>query len=67
MKLVYSLQAAGASVITVHGRTKEEKGHHVKECNWDIDHELMVDAKIIGYVEHDPDFDYEVLHWQGRK
>ena len=36
MKLVYSLQAAGASVITIHGRTKEEKGHHVKECNWDI-------------------------------
>tara|TARA_Y100001937_G_scaffold126608_1_gene196291 strand:- start:1660 stop:1848 length:189 start_codon:yes stop_codon:yes gene_type:complete len=33
-----------------------------KECNWDMDHELMVDAKIIGYVEHDPDFDYEVLH-----
>ena len=33
-----------------------------KECAWDIDHELMLDAKIIGYVEHNPDFDYEVLH-----
>ena len=33
-----------------------------KECAWDMDHELMLDAKIIGYVEHNPDFDYEVLH-----
>jgi|TARA_R110001606_G_scaffold359533_1_gene511392 hypothetical protein len=33
-----------------------------KDCDWDIDHELMLDGKIIGYVEHDPDFDYEILH-----
>ena len=33
-----------------------------KECEWDIDHELLLDGKIIGYVEHNPEFDYEVLH-----
>tara|TARA_X000001388_G_scaffold19898_1_gene13165 strand:- start:3122 stop:3319 length:198 start_codon:yes stop_codon:yes gene_type:complete len=33
-----------------------------RDCEWDIDHDLLVDAKIIGYVEHDPEFDYEVLH-----
>tara|TARA_B100001250_G_C19795258_1_gene788419 strand:- start:1282 stop:1446 length:165 start_codon:yes stop_codon:yes gene_type:complete len=33
-----------------------------RECEWDIEHELMTDAKIIGYVEHNPDFDYNVLH-----
>ena len=33
-----------------------------KECAWDIDHENIIDAKIVGYVEHDPEFDHEVLH-----
>jgi len=33
-----------------------------KECEWDIDHELLLDGKIIGFVEHNPEFDYEVLH-----
>merc|ERR1719482_1046610 len=36
MRLVYSLEAAGASAICVHGRTKEEKGQHVREVDWDI-------------------------------
>ena len=27
-----------------------------KECHWDIDHETITDAKIVGYVEHDPEF-----------
>ena len=33
-----------------------------RECDWDIEHETIIDAKIVGYVEHDPEFDYEVLH-----
>ena len=33
-----------------------------RECHWDIDHETIIDAKIVGYVEHDPEFDDEVLH-----
>ena len=33
-----------------------------RDCHWDIDHETIIDAKIVGYVEHDPEFDYEVLH-----
>ena len=33
-----------------------------KECEWDLDHELLIDAQITGYVEHNPEFDYEVLH-----
>ena len=28
-----------------------------RECHWDIDHETIIDAKIVGYVEHDPEFD----------
>jgi hypothetical protein len=32
-----------------------------RECYWDIDHENIIDAKIVGYVEHDPEFDHEVL------
>ena len=34
----------------------------VQKNDWDIDHPSIVDAKIVGYVEHDPEFDYEVLH-----
>ena len=33
-----------------------------RDCERDIAHDLLVDAKIIGYVEHNPEFDYEVLH-----
>ena len=34
-----------------------------RECDWDIEHDTIIDAKIIGYVEHDPEFDYEGLHY----
>ena len=33
-----------------------------RECHWDIEHHDIIDAKIVGYVEHDPEFDHEVLH-----
>mmetsp|Transcript_15976 Transcript_15976/g.16573 ORF Transcript_15976/g.16573 Transcript_15976/m.16573 type:complete len:439 (+) Transcript_15976:17-1333(+) len=33
--LVQDLEKAGAKVIAVHGRTKEEKGQFVKECNYE--------------------------------
>lgn len=33
--LVKDLEKAGAKVITIHGRTKEEKGQKVRECNWE--------------------------------
>lgn len=35
LNLASSLQAAGCSVITLHGRTKEMKGQMVRECDWD--------------------------------
>ena len=34
----------------------------LRENDWDIEHDTIIDAKIVGYVEHDPEFDYEVLH-----
>jgi len=35
-----------------------------RECSWDIEHETIIDANIVGYVEYDPEFDYEVLHYR---
>jgi len=35
LNLASSLEAAGASVITLHGRTKEQKGQSTGECDWD--------------------------------
>eukprot|EP01031_Cornospumella_fuschlensis_P041422 gene41422-50542_t len=34
IKLLETLANAGASALTVHGRTREEKGHRVREANW---------------------------------
>eukprot|EP00923_Selenidium_pygospionis_P025562 GHVN01045118.1.p1 GENE.GHVN01045118.1~~GHVN01045118.1.p1 ORF type:complete len:396 (+),score=61.30 GHVN01045118.1:340-1527(+) len=34
--LAVRLEAAGASMICVHGRTKEEKGDAVRECDWEV-------------------------------
>lgn len=34
MLVMWSLQAAGVSLLTVHGRTKEEKKHAVGLCDW---------------------------------
>lgn len=36
LNLVEQIVAAGASAVTIHGRTKEEKGQHVKEADWEI-------------------------------
>ena len=33
-----------------------------RECSGAIDQETIIDANIVGYVEYDPEFDYEVLH-----
>jgi tRNA-dihydrouridine synthase 1 len=35
INLASALEAAGASVVCLHGRTKEEKGQHQKGCDWD--------------------------------
>jgi len=35
MALVSALEAAGASALTLHGRTKEMKGQLTRDCNWD--------------------------------
>lgn len=35
LNLASSLEAAGASVITLHGRTKEKKGQNTGGCDWD--------------------------------
>lgn len=39
-ELIKDLEKAGAKVIAVHGRRKEEKGQLVKECNWDAIREI---------------------------
>jgi tRNA-dihydrouridine synthase 1 len=36
IRLCETLVNAGASVLTIHGRTREEKGHYVKEADWDM-------------------------------
>jgi len=36
MKMVHRLADAGISILTVHGRTKEENKQLVKHCNWKI-------------------------------
>jgi tRNA-dihydrouridine synthase 1 len=35
LKLCVALEAAGCSMLTVHGRTKEEKHCLTRDCNWD--------------------------------
>lgn len=35
LKLASTLVNAGASLLTIHGRTREEKGHLVKEADWE--------------------------------
>lgn len=35
IKLCETLVNAGASMLTVHGRTREEKGQWVRDCDWD--------------------------------
>ena len=34
VKLAETLVNAGASMLTIHGRTREEKGHHVTAADW---------------------------------
>lgn len=34
IRLCETLVNAGASVLTIHGRTRDEKGHLVRACNW---------------------------------
>ncbi len=36
IRLLETLVNAGASLITIHGRTREEKGQHVKHADWDM-------------------------------
>ena len=36
IKLCETLVNAGASALTIHGRTREEKGQLVRECDWDM-------------------------------
>jgi tRNA-dihydrouridine synthase 1 len=36
IRLCETLVKAGASVITIHGRTREEKGQAVGRCDWDM-------------------------------
>jgi len=46
MKLIYSLEAAGCSLITVHGRTKEEKGQMCKAPDWETIRNIKAAARI---------------------
>jgi tRNA-dihydrouridine synthase 1 len=36
IKLCETLVNAGASVLTIHGRTRDEKGQLVRDCDWDM-------------------------------
>ncbi|ETW29250.1 hypothetical protein PFFCH_03300 [Plasmodium falciparum FCH/4] len=36
LNLCYDLQSRGIKMITVHGRTKEEKGINIKQCDYEI-------------------------------
>jgi len=66
MPLVKRLEETGIKVLTVHGRTKEENKHLVKECNWDaiklIKHTIKLPIIGNGGVENFNDverfFDY---------
>jgi len=35
LKLCETLVNAGASMLTIHGRTREEKGQYVKQADWE--------------------------------
>jgi tRNA-dihydrouridine synthase 1 len=35
LKLYETLVQAGASLLTIHGRTREEKGHEIAACDWE--------------------------------
>lgn len=35
LNLCYGLEAAGCSILTLHGRTKEMKGQHTGPCDWE--------------------------------
>jgi tRNA-dihydrouridine synthase 1 len=36
VRLCETLVRAGASMLTIHGRTREEKGHLVADCDWEM-------------------------------
>lgn len=36
IQLYEALIGAGASMLTIHGRTREEKGHWVREADWNM-------------------------------
>jgi len=42
LKLCETLVNAGASLLTIHGRTREEKGQYVKEADWETVRKLKV-------------------------
>ena len=45
-ELVRKLEDLGISVLTVHGRTKEQKGQNCGKCNWDAIKEIKKLVKI---------------------
>eukprot|EP01015_Nassula_variabilis_P024579 TRINITY_DN4719_c0_g1_i16.p2 TRINITY_DN4719_c0_g1~~TRINITY_DN4719_c0_g1_i16.p2 ORF type:complete len:298 (+),score=43.45 TRINITY_DN4719_c0_g1_i16:67-960(+) len=46
MELAQKIQDAGASMLTVHGRTKEQKKDRTGPCNWDIIRDIKKMLKI---------------------
>ncbi len=45
-ELVRKLEDLGISILTVHGRTKEQKGQNCGKCNWDAIKEIKKIVKI---------------------
>ena len=46
LDLCSKIEQAGCSILTVHGRTKEQNKHKVGTCDWDIIKEIKSLAKI---------------------
>lgn len=46
LDLCKKIEEAGCSILTVHGRTKEQNKHKVAECDWDIIKKIKMNANI---------------------
>lgn len=62
LHLCYALEAAGCSALCVHGRTKEEKSQHTRECDWTSIRHIKARLSIPGTPHTQPERLPEKLH-----